>query len=576
MSLKPLQDNQGSLPKRLRPAWELLRQRSIGAIDEGLEAFTKVAEVSPAEADHIFDSVGVSPRPSANSAAAGLIVGARFTRSDDDANPYLLYALLGLLSRAPIRSRGAELRQAIQWLNLECPAIPELQGFNELMELKLSIRNPSDSSERPTPHVLADRIAPFPCLEKLELHTGDSCRLESLDWLPAPRLKVLHASGVGLVSITGLEEIRTLEVIDISNNKELTDLSPLSSSAACIRSLDLSHTAIDGIGLINGLQKLEKLNIDQCTRITSLESFSHLDITENTMKFSRLGSLASLEQLPMLIGENLVLDCLRLITSLEGLQRAAGSRTVSIKSLRALKDASALEALKRLQEISFGDCGELHSLQCLMHLPELTTVNLGWCKKLDQLPPRWPASLKHLSIGICAITEIGILPPSYNSKLDLSQCFELKTLKGIELCSELSEVIVGPRSIDVSALSKLPNTWLCIDFQHSNEDEWLLSDELVDALVGLPQLRLKILNFRRPTHWKLDSSDLAPLARITHLRALDISDLKVTTASFLMGLGELELLKVKPRSELSLALGGCTFDSANELAKLKLTLLGMG
>ena len=32
MSLKPLQDSQGSLPKQLSPAWELLRQRSIAAL----------------------------------------------------------------------------------------------------------------------------------------------------------------------------------------------------------------------------------------------------------------------------------------------------------------------------------------------------------------------------------------------------------------------------------------------------------------------------------------------------------------------------------------------------------------
>ena len=89
-------------------------------------------------------------------------------------------------------------------------------------------------------------------------------------------------------------------------------------------------------------------------------------------------------------------------------------------------------------------------------------------------------------------------------------------------------------------------------------------------------LCLRILNFRKPTHWKLEASDLAPLARIPHLRALDISELDVDSASFVMGLEELELLKVKPRSELSLALGGCTFDSGSELAQLKLSLLGMG
>lgn len=65
MSLNPFQDTPGSLPKPLRPVWELLRQRSIGSINEGLSVFSELAEESPAAADHIFDAVGVSPRPSA-------------------------------------------------------------------------------------------------------------------------------------------------------------------------------------------------------------------------------------------------------------------------------------------------------------------------------------------------------------------------------------------------------------------------------------------------------------------------------------------------------------------------------
>ena len=576
MTLKPLQDSQGSLPKQLRPAWELLRQRSIAAINEGLAAFSQIAEESHATADHIFDAVGVSPRPSSLSAVAGLDAGPRFTRSDDDANPYLLYALLGLLSRAPIRSRGAELRQAIQWLNLECPAIPELQGFTGLMELRLSIHHPYGSSEEPTPYALADRIAPFPCLEKLELHTGDSYKFESLDWLPAPKLKVLHAEDVSLHSIPGLSEINTLEDVDLSSNSELCDLSPLSSSAGTLRKLDLWRTGIDGLSAISGLRELETLNLTECHGITSLASLSQLTLSEPWLGFARLANLGSLTPFPLITGERLNLSDLPRITSLVGLERSTGLRRVVIDRLPALGDASALEALKELHEFFIEDCGELQSLQWLEQLPALSEVRIWRCEQLEQLPAVWPAGLEMLRIGRSPIREIGRLPDGFGGELDLSECPRLQSLRGLESCSRLSVVRVGPRPMDFSALSSLPTTWLCIDFQNVKEDEWLISDGLVDALAALPQLRLRILNFRKPTHWKLEASDLAPLARIPHLRALDISELDVDSASFVMGLEELELLKVKPRSELSLALGGCTFDSGSELAQLKLSLLGMG
>ena len=41
-------------------------------------------------------------------------------------------------------------------------------------------------------------------------------------------------------------------------------------------------------------------------------------------------------------------------------------------------------------------------------------------------------------------------------------------------------------------------------------------------------------------------------------------------------LNELEQLRISPRSELSKKLGGCTFDTPGQVAKLQLQLLGMG
>lgn len=567
MPLQPLQDNQGSLPKQLRPAWTLLRQRSIGAINEGLAAFSEVAEQSHATADHIFDAVGVSPRR--------LIAGPRFTRSDGEANPYLMYALLGLLSRAPIRSRGAELRQAIQRLTLKCPAIPELQGFTGLMELKLFIHHPYGSREEPTPYGLGDRIGPFPCLVRLELDTDNSYNFESLDWLPAPRLKVLHASGVGLHSIPGLSEISTLEDVDLSNNPELSDLSPLSSSAATLQRLDLWRTGIDGLSAISGLQELKSLNLAECHNITSLASLSQLSLGAPRLSFACLADLGSLTPFPLFRGERLDLCNLTRITSLVGLEQAGGLRFVVINSLPALRDASALETLTDIQAFTIADCGALQSLQWLEHLPALRDVRIWRCEQLEQLPAVWPAGLEMLRISRCPVREIGRLPNGFSGQLDLSQCTQLQSLRGLEFCSGLSAVWVGPRPIDVSALATLPDTWLCIDFQHVEANEWLLSDGLVEALAAVPRLRLKILNFHNPTEQILKSADLAPLARIPHLRALDISDLAVEDARFVMGLGELRELRVAPRSWLSHTLGGCTINSATKLAKLKLSLLGM-
>jgi Leucine-rich repeat (LRR) protein len=593
MTLKPLRNNQGSLPTQLRPVWELLQQRSIGSINEGLANFSQVAKESSATADHIFDAVGVSPRPSSRSAVAGLDAGPRFTSNDEEANPYLLYALLGLLSRAPNRSRGSVLRHAIQWLNLVCPAVPQLQGFAGLMELKLSIAKPSAGSDEPITHVLADHIAPFPCLEKLELNTDDSNSFRSLDWLSASQLKILKASNIGLESIQGLEKIHTLENIDLSHNKKLVDLAPLSSSAKSLRRPSLiACPAIEGLSAIKGLTEIDELGIDGCAAITSLESLSHLTLRKD-WELNWLG-LRKLAPLPLLAGDCLRLVNLHHITRLEGLERASGLKAVTIESLPALEDASALTSLKDLRRFAVSSCGNLSSLQCLGHLPTLSDVKIEKCRNLKQLPSAWPAALRSLKIGQCIITEIGQLPGEFSGELDLTECNNLLTLRGMEQCSGLTTVRVGAQAIDFSAVASLPDTWLCIDYKNvqkesarknAKNDMLRLSNELIEALASMSKCRLKILNLNQaiPLH-RIKASDLAPLTQISNLRALDISELKFSEisteimgfASLLIGLAELEVLRVAPRTALSRTLGSCTFDSATEIAKLKLSLLGMG
>lgn len=66
------------------------------------------------------------------------------------------------------------------------------------------------------------------------------------------------------------------------------------------------------------------------------------------------------------------------------------------------------------------------------------------------------------------------------------------------------------------------------------------------------------------------------LGRIIHLRALDISECDLDDLLPVMGLNELELLKIAPRSALSKKMGGCTFETRGQVAKLQLQLLGMG
>jgi hypothetical protein len=320
------------------------------------------------------------------------------------------------------------------------------------------------------------------------------------------------------------------------------------------------------------------LNISNCLQITSFESLREITISQQQLFISGLTGLTSLSSFPRFTGERLDLHGLPRITQLDGLESCTELRSIHISSLHNLADISALQRLSGLKEFAIWNCTALASLQCLETLPDLVEVRILDCAKLHQLPRSWPATVRSLEIGRCAITEIGRLPVDMDGELVFSDCPDLGTLSGVEGCSKLTSIRVGAQPRDLSAMASLPDTWLSVDFQY-DEKHWQFTDPLVDALATLPVCRLRIMRMHNPEqlwNWGLKASDLAPLSRIPHLKALDLSDLDVDGVAFVMGLEELEVLKVAPRSELSKALGGCTFDSATEIAKLKLSLLGMG
>ena len=86
-SLRPLRVSTGapgSLPKKLRGIWNQLRSGSVMQILAGLDEFNALAADDPATGDLLLEEVGV------DAATGTLILGNRFQRAKDEANPHLL------------------------------------------------------------------------------------------------------------------------------------------------------------------------------------------------------------------------------------------------------------------------------------------------------------------------------------------------------------------------------------------------------------------------------------------------------------------------------------------------------
>lgn len=373
MSFVPIQLDRGSIPRPLLSAWNLLCQRSVLDIDKGLAKFSEIVKESPAIADQIFESVGINAQSIASGGVVYILSQGQFLACEDEANPYFIYALLGMLSRAPRRGRGEDLKRAIHSLELICPAIPELRGFDNLVDLRLFIDCPEGGSKQSAAYALADRIGPIPCLERLELSVsaGNGYRLDCLERLPTRRLKIFKANGIGLHSIQGLEAIKGLHSVDLSHNHELEDLGPLIGSANSLSDLDLSNTGIKDVGALCGLHCLERLSLVGCFGLhdlNGLESCNRLlevRVGPHAIDFKAISSIPNTWLCIDFAEVNA--DCLQfsddLLDALSSVPRLRLKITNfnSVDNLKCL-DALGLESLSRIPHLRALDLSDLESI----------------------------------------------------------------------------------------------------------------------------------------------------------------------------------------------------------------------
>ena len=566
----------GALPKALRGIWNQLRSGSVMQILEGLDAFSAVAAGDSTTADLLLEEVGV------DAATGTLILGNRFhrfQRAKEEANPPLLYGLLGLLSRSPENSRGALLRQAVRKLKAVCPSLPEIKGFTALQKLDIDLNYSYNDPDGTVAAAIAERFDAMPALEIIRMDGFYNLQITSLDGLIAPRLRELDGAGIGLTNVQALAGNTGLEVVNIRGNEKLGDISPLQASAASLKQLDFSSTAVKDLSVLAQAGELEELDFGCCPNITSLKGLETLTITQqHNLTINELKNLTDLQYLPKISSGHISLSELTGLTSLEGIESAADHITsLHIQHMPKLKDVEALRLLNRLESLAISNCPQLSGLEVIAELSALQYVNFGDCSKLTRLPAVWPSTLKSLTVSSCPITQLGALPVALTGSLNLVSCPKLKSLEGIEACTGLDEITIRPTITGLQALAGLPDAVIHTDFRsgdHTLPGDYTLPVSLINALAALPQCSLRISDSSNWSNARISNPEV--LGRITHLRALDLSECDLDDLLPVMGLSELELLKILPRSELSKKLGGCTFETRGQVAKLQLQLLGMG
>ena len=561
----PSPHGEDRFPGPLALIWKQLRSDCLATIHTALDQFRDLAAIDASIADLLLEQVAV------DTASGRLILGSLFQPAKSESNAYLLYGLLGLLSRSPTGSRGAKLRLGVRRLKATCPVLPEIKGFDSLQELNLSLHYHQVDSNKPLESTIANCFGAFPSLEILRLSCNSQLSISSLDGLQAPLLTALEVPRIGLLNIQALSANNRLRNVVLRGNDQLSDISALLASAVSLRKVEVSDMAIRDFSLIAKATGLEQLNSSGFTGAGRRLDAKHLVIIGRHQSLQELDALETLPIPSKHQSDKSRIWKLPSLSSLYGLNEVA-SETTSLELLwmHELIDTRALSDIPTLESLTVLNCPRLISVESLSELPSLKEVQIKDCRELSRLPSSWPTSLNKLILESCAITSLGTLPPGFTGHLNLHGCKSLRTLQGVENCSGLKEIIIHTSLSNLDAARELPDTFFHIDLCGAKQ---ILPEALVDSLATLPHCRLRIS----------DSSTKFPkiqnlqiLSKIRHLRALDLSKCEVDNLMPVICLDELEQLKIRPRSELSKKLGGCTFDSNSKMQQLQLLHLGIG
>jgi internalin A len=591
--------------------WKLLSLREESAIRQGLVLAFGLEE-GPSE---LLAGVEVNPD------TGELIRNKRFTGTGP-AQPFLDAALYGLLSIAPDDTPAAALRSSVRKIDCCLPFMIELTGFDALTELTLRLDDEFKADD------LLD-FGPFPSLQRLTIQPrkedggywgGNWPQLASLEGLNAPALEVVTVSKVDLQNCESLLQCSQLTEVDLSNNRNLTNINGLSQSvstlkvllmrdcvalasleplagATALEVLNLYGCAMASVTVLASSPNIRVLELENCSQLTSLQGLAHLTLCGEggqTYDLTGCDALTSLEGLPKLDKpyEYLNISYLTALDSLTGIENAVYIDNLNASGT-AITDLSPLLALEHLREVDLSGCEALQDASPLGQLKQLQSADLSNCSALTTLPAAWSSELEGLNLeGCSALRSLGGLPASLSrisryswraetvelgglnaleslqplaatalaansNNLNLSGCHALSSLAGLEGFDRLESLTLSPALTDARAVAGCRG--LAINVELSGQT--VVPAALMQTLAQLPRLTLGLLLGD-------ELEDFSALALAPQMESLNLYSCKLLKdLSWLVGLSELRDLFLSPNCPAAKQLKASKLDSQVRIRK---------
>ena len=439
--VKPRKDLPNTVDKKvLNNLKKLFISRDNDLISQGLEMFRSLENADVSK--YFLDEVQYATK------ADGRLIPNPIFSGTAPAQPYLNYALLGVIAYAPD----------------DCEIANNLKNSVKFLDIETTISSP---------------LAAFQNLESLDLSNSEG--LEDLDGIASlKKLQHIEINNCNaLKSLKGIASLKKLQHIEINNCNALKSLKGLLNKNLKMTSLDLRNFRylenLEGVQSMNNLKKIVLVGCDKLKNVDALKNLTHLKEVE----MDGLRALESLEGLKVLEKSRTELDLYGFdsIKNLKGIQNFHKLQSLSITN-NSLTDITALKGLKSLKKLYISS-DNLTLLKGIGSLPKLEILDIyvRIVKSLDGLKNLTALdkmvincdklnSLKGLEqapnitdLTICSkdlkdITRINSLTKL--KTLDLSSCNSIQNLHGLEKLNFLESINVNDCSKLVS-LQGVPN-----------------------------------------------------------------------------------------------------------------------
>ena len=333
----------------------------------------------------------------------------------------------------------------------------------------------------------------------------------------------------GRITDTQIKNIINTEEIDISGNKDIDNLLPLSRLTK-LRKVNCSNTPVNSV---DGLRNLINLEVLDCSN-TKIVSFDALKYTTNLRNLYLDNTLISDIQ-PL---ENfLVLQQLHmnktLVTNLAPIEYAEELTDLRINGTQ-ISDISILKELENIESF-YANGSKISDISTLLNFKKLAVLDIG-------------------NTSISSISSLSALENLQKLTIDNTKIAEIESLSGMKSLVRIYCDNTGIKSQQASAFTqKNPKTLVMYDSQilvswwKEMPDVWkkILAAEIsLSGEPGKEELQLMANVSKIDVHGNKDITTLEPLSKLNKLEVLNIEGTPIKDLMPLLNLLDLRDLNL--------------------------------